>query len=58
MSPKRGAIPFECSREGSVYTFTVTPDSAGARKFVVRVKDGRGRLTKTPTSRVMVERGS
>lgn len=55
---KRGTIPFECSREGSVYTFTVTPDSAGARKFVVRVKDRRGRLTKTPTYRVMVERGS
>jgi hypothetical protein len=51
-------IPFECSREGSVYTFTVTPDSAGARKFVARVKDGSGRLTKTPTYRVTVGRGS
>lgn len=51
-------IPFECRREGSVYTFTVTPDSAGARKFVVRVEDGSGRLTKTPTYRVTVERGS
>lgn len=51
-----GSIPFECQRDGSVYTFTVTPDSAGARKFVVRVKDGRGRLTKTPTYRVSVDR--
>jgi hypothetical protein len=50
------SIPFECSREGSVYTFTVTPDTAGARKFVVRVKDGSGRLTKTPAYRVSVER--
>jgi hypothetical protein len=50
------SIPFECQREGSVYTFTVTPDSAGARKFVVRVKDPSGRLTKTPTYRVSVAR--
>lgn len=57
-APKPGSIPFECRREGSVYTFTVTPDSAGARKFVVRVQDAGGRLTKTPTYRVTVERGS
>jgi len=55
--PRRDTIPFECSREGSVYTFTVTPDSAGARKFVVRVKDASGRLTKTPAYRVTVGRG-
>jgi hypothetical protein len=53
-----GSIPFDCRREGSVYTFTVTPDSAGARKFVVRVKGANGRLTKTPAYRVAVERGS
>ena len=51
-------IPFECRREGSAYTFTITPDAAGARKFVARVKDESGRLTKSPTYRVTVERGS
>lgn len=51
-----GPVPFECTREGSVYTFTLTPDTAGARKFVVRVQDRTGRLTKTPTYRVTLER--
>ncbi len=55
---KEAAIPFECRREGSLYTFTLTPDTAGARKFVVRVQDASGRITKTPTYRVSLERAS
>lgn len=54
--PTKDSIPFECRRDGSVYTFTITPDSVGARKFVVRVKDAAGRLTKTPTYRVTLAR--
>lgn len=55
---KDGSIPFTCRRDGSTYTFTLTADSAGARKFVVRVKDASGRLTKTPAYRVSFARGS
>lgn len=55
---REGPIPFTCRREGSTYTFTITADSAGARKFVVRVKDASGRLSKTPAYRVSFERGS
>jgi hypothetical protein len=55
-SPRKDSIPFDCRRDGSVYTFTITPDSAGARKFVVRVTDAAGRLTKSPTYRVALDR--
>jgi Matrixin len=55
-SPRKDSIPFECRREGSVYTFTLTPDTPGARKFLVRVRDAGGRLTRTPTYRVMIDR--
>lgn len=51
-----GPIPFTCTREGSTYVFTLTPDAAGPRKFVARVRDASGRLTRTPTYRVEVER--
>lgn len=49
------AVPFTCRRVGSTYAFTLT-ETAGARKFVVRVKDGAGRLTKTGVYRVTFER--
>ncbi|MCX4247073.1 matrixin family metalloprotease [Paraliomyxa miuraensis] len=51
------AVPFACRREGSTYVFTLTAEKAGARKFVARVEDGKGRLTKTPVYRVTFERG-
>jgi hypothetical protein len=49
-------IPFTCTRQGTTYTFTLTVDSPGARKFVVRAEGANGRLTKSPTYRVSFDR--
>lgn len=51
-----GPVPFTCQREGTTYVFTLTPETGGARKFVARVEDGAGRLTKTPAYRVTFAR--
>ncbi len=51
-----GPVPFTCHRDGSVYTFTLTPGRAGNRKFVVRTTEPSGRLTRTPSYRVTIAR--
>ncbi|MCH9685636.1 MAG: matrixin family metalloprotease [Deltaproteobacteria bacterium] len=51
-----GPVPFSCRRDGSIITFTLTNEGPGARKFVVRTTDSRGRLHRTPGYRVSFER--
>ncbi|MCB9714584.1 MAG: matrixin family metalloprotease [Myxococcales bacterium] len=53
---EEGPIPFSCEREGDTTIFTLHPDTAGARKFFVRVTEPSGRTTRTPAYRVTLDR--
>lgn len=50
------AVDVRCHRYGSTYTFTIDPSRGGARKYNVRVTGADGRMTKTPTYGVRIDR--
>lgn len=50
-----GPLPFTCERDGSRTVFTLTPGSAGPRKYFVRVTEPSGRVTRTPAYRVTLD---
>lgn len=48
-------IAFTCERRGNTWVFTMTPATAGPRKFFARVTDASGKRTRTGAFRLRID---